>query len=197
MILGKKARERGSKREKRLLPALLLVGAVAVVVGCNNDLEKVSFFNPKKLPNQSVADAAISRSSSGNVQMRLVSAKIERYIEPENRNIYPEGLAVDFLNEDGSKKAYLWASVAEEFVDRRIVEARDSVVVIDYGTGDTVYLRNLTWNRDEGMIYSNDSLRAKNGQRITIGDGFESDEAFENPHILHQRGTIDWKETEE
>ena len=64
------------------------------------------------------------------------------------------------------------------------------MVIIDYRSGDTSYMENIIWNSAEGRIYSNDTVRSVNGARVTIGDGFESDENFTSPQILHQRGTI-------
>ena len=46
----------------------------------------------------------------------------------------------------------------------------------------------------EHRVFSEHPLRSKNGQRITLGDSFESDDEFKEPHIIHQRGTIEWKE---
>ena len=71
---------------------------------------------------------------------------------------------------------------------------RDSVVIIDLRSGDTVYLKNLTWNQAEHRIYSDTSLWSKNGQRLTYGDRFESDDSLHSPVIIHQRGTLEWKE---
>ena len=71
---------------------------------------------------------------------------------------------------------------------------RDSVVIVDLQRGDTIYLHNLTWNEMEHRVYSDSTVRTKNGPRVTYGDRFESDDAFESPRIYHQRGTIEWTE---
>lgn len=176
---------------------MLLALLFLLAASCTNDIDKVRFFDRKTLPNQSIKDAHITRSSSGHVQMVLDAKVIEKYTEPEEKTLYPQGVAIDFLNEDGSKKAHMWAQYAEDLTARNLMQARDSVVIVDFGSGDTVYLKNLTWNKDEHRIYSNNLLRSVNGQRLTYGDGFESDDNFEHPQILHQRGTIEWKETAE
>lgn len=180
-------------KSKSLMPLLLVLYAITLV-SCVNDIEKVRFFDKKELPNQAVKEAVMRRSSSGNVQMVMTTPLVEKYMEPKERTIYPQGLMVDFLNTDGSKKAYLWTLKAEEQIEEKLVLAQDSVVIIDYETGDTVYMKNLTWNREEGRMYSNDLIKSVNGQRLTYGDGFESDDEFKNPQIFHQRGTIEWND---
>lgn len=167
------------------------------LTACTNDIEKVRFFDQKSLPAQTVKEATVHRSTSGKVQMVMTTPLVQKFITPDKRTLYPEGLQVNFLNPDGSKRAYLWALRAEELTDNNMVQAHDSVMIIDYENGDTVYLKNLTWNRNEGRMYSNDLIRAVNGQRLTYGDGFESDDQFTNPQIFHQRGTIEWSENQD
>ena len=71
-----------------------------------------------------------------------------------------------------------------------MVEARNNVVSVDFRSGDTSYLNSIVWNSSEHRIYSDDTIKSVNGQRVTYGDGFESDDNFNEPRILHQRGTI-------
>lgn len=182
----------GSKSHALLLSVLFCL----TVTACSNDIEKIRFFDQKDLPSQTVKEAIVRRSTSGNVQMVMKTPLVQKYTTPEHRTLYPEGLQVEFLNTDGSKRAYLWALRAEELTDNNLVRAHDSVVIIDYENGDTVYLKNLTWNREEGRMFSNDLIRSVNGKRLTYGDGFESDEQFTNPQIFHQRGTIEWNENQ-
>ena len=181
-----------SKRLRLLLSVLLCLS----LCSCANDIEKIRFFDKQQLPSQTVKDATVRRSSSGNVQMIMTTSLVEKYDEPAKRTVYPQGLQVEFLNTDGTKRAFLWTLKAEELTDNNLVQARDSVIIIDFESGDTVYMKNLTWNRTEGRMYSNDLIRSVNGQRLTYGDGFESDEQFNNPQIFHQRGTIEWNEAE-
>jgi hypothetical protein len=73
---------------------------------------------------------------------------------------------------------------------------KDSVVIVDLQRGDTVYLQDLTWDQMAHRVYSPNPVRSKNGQRVTYGDSFESDDAFKTPVIIHQRGTLEWTEEE-
>lgn len=168
-----------------------------MLASCSNDIEKVRFFDKKDLPNQTVKNAVVRRSSSGKVQMVMTTPVVEKYNDPAQRTFYPKGLQVDFLNADGTKRANLWTLQAEELTESNIVQARDSVVIIDYEAGDTVYMKNLTWNRTEGRMYSNDVIRSVNGKRVTYGDSFESDDQFNNPQIFHQRGTLELNEKDD
>ena len=68
------------------------------------------------------------------------------------------------------------------------------MVVIDYSNGDTVYLEDIIWKSNEDIIYSNHPVRAVNGNRVTYGDGFVSDENMNNLRIRRQRGVIEFQD---
>ena len=161
-----------------------------MAASCVNDIEKVNFFNRQHLPAQEVKDANIIRSVSGELQVSVKAPVIDIYQKPENKTVYPKGVQLYFYNADRTKKAYMRADYGISYDDQNLMMVRDNVVIIDYRTGDTSYLDDLTWNSNERRIYSNNPVRSVNGQRVTLGDGFVSDENFENPQVLHQRGTV-------
>lgn len=151
-------------------------------------------FEPKSLPESTIKNARIQRSEKGRLQLVMSAPLVEQYSQPEPKTEYPKGVVMHFY--DGYQRAtgILRARYAVSYDKREVMQVRDSVVIIDLQRGDTVYLHNLTWNQMEHRIYSDTTVRTKNGQRVTIGDRFESDDAFEQPQIFHQRGTIEWEE---
>lgn len=159
---------------------------------CANDMEKVEFFSKKDLPGEVICDAAITRTEKGVLQMRLTAPRIERYSSPQAKTVYPKGLFVSFYNEQGDLTTSISARYGYSLDERNIMEARDSVVIVDYRSGDTSYMEHIIWNSDENRIYSNRPVRSVNGKRVTYGDGFVSDENFTKPQILRQRGTIEF-----
>lgn len=168
---------------------------ILLIVSCGSDMEKVRFFDRKTLPTQTIVDGVIVRSSMGNRQMRMEAPLIESYDNPEHKTVYPQGVSLTFFEGGSTKpKVSLKAGYAVSYDDKRRMEARDSVVIIDFGTGDTTYLTNIIWDQNEQRIFSQKPVRSVNGPRVTLGDGFESDENFVHPLIYHQRGTIEWNE---
>lgn len=173
---------------------LLLLIPLTLFVACKNDMEQVKFFDHKNRPAQTMINAKATRSSFGQKQLLLTAPRIEQYNEPDAHTLYPKGLEITFFDEQGGTTAWITARHGASYDARNIMEARDSVVIIDYRTGDTSYLDILTWDANEHRIYSDHPIRSVNGNRVTYGDGFESDENFNNPQILHQRGTIEFSE---
>ena len=174
-------------------------GAIALLlaclfVSCGNDIEKTKMFERKVLPESTIRNAHIQRSEEGRLQLLMDAPLIEKYTEPEPKTLYRGGIKMRFFDGYNIPTGILTARYAITYDNRDITTVRDSVVIIDLQRGDTIYLQDLTWNAMEHRIYSEHPLRSKNGQRVTLGDSFESDDEFREPHIIHQRGTIEWKE---
>lgn len=169
----------------------MLAVAALTLCACKNDMRKVKFFDRQSLPQEIVKDADVIYSEEGHPQMHLVAPYIYKYNKPEEKTVYPKGVDVTFFKQAKSN-ARLTARYAISLDKREIVMARDSVVIIDYSSGDTVYLQDIVWNQKEGIIYSNRPVRAVNGLRVTYGDGFQSDDQFSDPQIYHQRGVVEW-----
>lgn len=174
------------------LPCVAMLMATAVA--CSNDMETVQLFDHQMLPEQRINKAVVTRSEHGLVQMRLEAPLVERYGEPNPKVEYPEGVTIFFYDDSSQLKAFLRANYAVSLETKHRMEARDSVVIIDYRSGDTSYLEDIVWLQYEQRIFSEHPLRSVNGTRVTYGDGFESDESFTNLTIMHQRGTIEWQE---
>ncbi len=169
---------------------------ICCIVGCGNDIEKVKMYEPQELPDNTILKARIQQSEKGKLQMLMWAPIIEQYGAPKSQTVYPKGVFARFY--DGYKKptATLKARYAISYDGRDEMLVRDSVVIIDLQRGDTVYLQNLTWNKQEHRVYSDKPVRSKNGDRVTYGDSFESDDAFRSPVIVRQRGTLEWTEEE-
>jgi len=173
-----------------------VVSLFAVCASCSNDMDTIRFFEKKEMPLQTLSGAEILRSKDGNVQVRLLAPEINRYDGENARTEYPKGVLLQFYDANKKVKSTLTAKYAIDSERKNQIIARNNVVIIDHQTGDTTYMETLVWDRNEKRIFSNNPLMSVNGQRVTYGDGFVSDEKLENPRILRQRGTIEWVDEE-
>lgn len=180
---------KGRRRATNTLPCFVLVCLVALC-SCRNDIEKARFFDHKDLPQQSLDSVRVIRSLNGKKQMLMTAPQVTIYDKPEKKTVYPQGIKMQIY--DGGKRcaASIRADYAYSLDEKKIVEVRRNVVVIDYRSGDTSYLNSLVWNSAEHRIFSDDTVKSVNGKRITYGDGFESDDEFTTPRIVRQRGTM-------
>ena len=157
-------------------------------------MKDISRFDRQQRPDQEILDGYIWRSSEGKLQLELDAPRIVQYRTPDTRTIYPNGVELRFYDSDRNLQTFVRADKAISYDDKNILTAKDSVVVIDYTNGDTVYLEDIVWRSDEDLIYSNHSVRAVNGNRITYGDGFTSNANMTNLRVTRQRGIIEFEE---
>ncbi|MCR4817146.1 MAG: LPS export ABC transporter periplasmic protein LptC [Bacteroidales bacterium] len=171
-----------------MLPCLLL--QLILLTSCRNDMDRILFFDRADMPLQTLENVRALRSSNGRSQMLITAPSVVMYGKPEKKTVYPSGFEMRILESNDKQVANIRANYAVSFEEKNTIEARDNVVVIDFRTGDTSYLQSLVWNSAQHRIFSTDSVKSVNGQRVTYGDGFESDDEFTSPQILHQRGTM-------
>jgi LPS export ABC transporter protein LptC len=181
---------------KVLLPTAFLF-LLSLLAACDGD-KKMIPEDRRDSADQEVCGAHVRRSEYGKLQLELDSPLIQKFEKPIAKTIYKsangERVQLRLYDDDRSIKSSIEANYAISYDDRDIMEAHDSVVVIDYSNGDTIYLEDLIWNSSEDRIYSEHPVRAKNGNRITEGDGFVSDQRMENMQIIRQRGIIEFEE---
>ncbi len=170
---------------------LLCFVMFSLMCACRNDMQKVHFFDKKELPQQTLDSVHVLRSENGIVQVSLTAPLVLVYESPEKKTIYPKGIDMDLFDNNMNPLAHIQADQAISLDEKKIIEIRNNVVIIDHRSGDTSYLESLVWNSAEHRIFSNDPVSSVNGQRVTYGDGFESDDSFEQPIIVRQRGTIE------
>lgn len=166
----------------------------ATLLSCSGDMKDIERFSRQNPPDQEVKEARIHRSEQGRLQVEIDAPLITRYSQPSARTVYPKGVDLRFYDECRRMKTSIYARRAVSFDDRNIMKASDSVVVIDYNSGDTIYLEDIIWRDDEDIIFSNHPVRSVNGNRVTYGDGFVSDEQLANLRITRQRGVIEFND---
>lgn len=157
-------------------------------------MKDIDRFERKTPPDQEIKEAHVWRTEEGKPQLELDAPTIVQYRQPDTRTIYPDGVELRFYDENRRVQTLIRAKKATSFDDKNILTASDSVVVIDYTNGDTVYLKDITWESDNDIIYSHNPVRAVNGNRVTYGDGFTSDGGMTNLRITRQRGTIEFND---
>lgn len=194
--MGKEKREKRNKltRPCRVSCFFVFLFSLSAVMSCSNDMKDISRFDRQQRPDQEILDGHIWRSNEGKLQLELDAPRIVQFRTPDTRTIYPNGVELRFYDGDRRLQTFIRADRATSYDDRNILTAKDSVVVIDYTNGDTVYLEDIVWKSDEDLIYSNHSVRAVNGNRITYGDGFTSDANMTNLRVTRQRGIIEFEE---
>lgn len=171
-----------------MLPCFVLL--CLLLSSCRNDMKKAIFFDPVDLPQQSLDSVRVVRSNDGNKQMTITAQQVIITDKPEKVTRFPNGFHMMVFNANGKSVADIKADRALSRGEQRIIEAAGNIVIVDFRSGDTTYFDTLVWNSFEHVVKSDKPVRSVNGLRVTVGDGFYSDDDFVSPIIVHQRGTM-------
>lgn len=170
----------------KLGAAILLV---LLIASCQNDMEKIkSLTDFAKSPVESAKDITVIASDSGKLQFFMTSPQLDRYQGEQSYSKYPKGLSVVFYDENRKEKMKLSANYAVNYEERKIMEAKNNVVIIDYKKGDTIYTESILWDQNRKTISSNVAVKRVNKDNVLYGDGFDADQSFNKYELRHVRG---------
>lgn len=159
---------------------------------CITSCEKEQkYSNNKKFfskPIQTLKDVTLYRSSSGKVYCELFTKRIDFYGGDSAKTVFPKGVKAEFLNNDNSTKAILTANYVINYQKSSLVYLKDSLVVINYNTKDTIYCKDLFWEQTKKIVYTNNPIRRKSPSGIDFGDGLSASENFDSVVIKNPHG---------
>lgn len=172
--------------------------AFLLLISCQqNSMEDVrSLTNIDEGPVLLINEARIIYTDSARLKAKLDAGVVEKYMEEEDqREIYKEGVYVEFYDPKGNLSSTLSAQKATRFLEKDLTEIEDDVVVVN-ADGDSLSTEFLVWNNAENRIYSEKKVRVRTSDEIIHSDGFESNVSFTNYRFKNITGTITLDEDE-
>lgn len=163
-----------------------LAALVVVLSYCTNDPEEVKAVSKNKnLPVEWADDVTILYSDRGVIRGFMHAPRLEKYAgDQEKYTVMPEGIKAVFYDSAMNERSSINAGYAIEYPDRRIVEARYHIKVINE-TNDTLFTESLTWNRNLRLLSTNSAVRIITHENEVIygENGMEADERFKRWRI--------------
>ena len=77
--------------------------------------------------------------------------------------------------------------------DKNIWEARGNVVGRNKKDGETIRTEYLVWNQKDGTIYSDKKVQVTTPDDIIYGEGFKSDDQFNDWQVKKVTGVISFE----
>ncbi len=167
--------------------------SVTMFFSCGNEVSEIDQVPIRDtLPVEQARDITMYYSDSGMIKARLSAPLMKRYDMAENKGLLklPEGLEVIFFDSAGNKETVLTALYGERMDALQKIEVRHDVLVI---TADSKRLisDHLVWDERAHRIYSNEFVKITTPDKVIWGDGFESDERFDQYKILRPKGEFE------
>jgi LPS export ABC transporter protein LptC len=175
----------------KILIAAILQGCI-FLCGCENDEKDVKNLYSKKLGIEEATIVKLNYTTAGKIKAILTAPLMLRVQDTMPYYEFPKTLQADFYNEEGLKESKLTALYAKYKETQSIVFLKDSVKVINMQKGDTLYCKELYWDRNRTGLefYTDKPVRIRTKTQVLDGVGMESSQDFNNWRIIKVTGTL-------
>lgn len=160
---------------------------------CENNEAIVNSLNKKTNLNVEEAhNVVINYTLAGKIKTILKSPVMLRVQDTVVYVEFPKTLLADFYNEKGIAESKLNAQYGKYRENESIIYLRDSVVVINFQKGDTLYCDELYWdrNRHGAEFYTDKPVRIRTKTQVINGRGMEAPQDFKNYYIKQVTGNV-------
>jgi len=186
-------------REKAI--TFFISGIIAAVLfstilpSCKNDVQTVlSTEMVDTLPEMTARDIEILYSEKARVQIKLTSPLLVSKTEEDPVLLFPKGFTVFFYDSAMNLTSTITAEYGISYEKKKLMEARNNVVVENLEKGEKLNTEELFWDRDKQLIYAKSFVKLTSSGTVIMGDGLTSKEPFEELIISHPTGPIEIKE---
>ena len=178
---------------RRLLSSLPLFLCIILFSACENDEKEVTNILSGKLGVEEAKTVAINYTVGGKTRTILRAPLMLRVQDTVPFVEFPKSIQADFYNDEGIVESNLSAGYGRYKESQSIIFIRDSVVVINKLKGDTLYCKELIWDRKKTgrEFFTDKPVRIRTKTQVIDGVGMESDQDFRDWQILHPSGTVD------
>ena len=175
----------------KILVAAFLTGCI-FLCSCENDEREINNLYSKKLGVEEAKEIKLNYTTGGKTKAILSAPLMLRVQEIIAYYEFAKTLQTDFYNEAGVVESKLTAMYAKYKESQSIVFLRDSVEVINMQQGDTLYCKELYWDRSRTgtEFYTDKPVRIRTKTQIIDGVGMEASQDFKNWHIINPRGMV-------
>jgi LPS export ABC transporter protein LptC len=175
----------------KILFAAFILGCI-FLCSCENDEKEVDKLYSKKLGIEEATNVKLNYTIGGRIKTILTAPLMLRVQDTMPYYEFPKTLHADFYNESGIAESKLTAMYAKYKETQSIVFLKDSVKVINMLRGDTLYCKQLYWDRSRRgtEFYTTDSVRIRTKTQVLDGIGMESSQDFNDWHIIKPTGIL-------
>lgn len=164
----------------------------AVLPSCKNDMQTVlSLDMVDTLPEMTARDIEILYSEKARIQVKLTSPLLVSKTGDEPVLLFPKGFTVFFYDSLMNLKSTITAEYGISYEKKKLMEARNNVVVENLDKQEKLNTEELFWDKDKGEIYSNKFVRITSGGQVYTGDGLTSFQPFDEIEVSNPKGLIE------
>ena len=161
-------------------------------ISCNRDKNDVVevFFDPQTSFTLKTTNSYMIGSDSGVTQYKMVtptSLTFSRASEPYS--YFPDGVCLEKFDTLQNVEASIKADTAYHYERRDLWEAKGNVDMTNL-KGERFQTSQVFWDRQNKIVYSDSAIVITEGEKVTTGIGFRSNEDLSKYEIITAGGKI-------
>lgn len=178
----------------------ILTLGMLFIISCRNDIKEIHELSGQlDLPAQSGKDIEVWYSDSGKLQLKFIAPKMAQYTKKENGPYFefPNGIEVFFYDIAGNAESKVTAGYAIYYENKKLWEARDSVVARNLKTNEQLETEQLFWDLDKKLVYSIVFTKITNLDGVYYGEnGFEATQDLKKYKLKGSSGIVNVRNDE-
>lgn len=176
------------------------IGTIFILLmlfSCENSITSIREITQEDtLPDLTGYNIEFVRVSDQYKRILLKSPLVERFDNIEEpQTEFPQGFEITFYDTTGKAISLISAKYGISLSEKKIMTARNNVVVINYETREQLNTENLIWDQNRQLIYSNTFVKLTSPDRIVFGDSMRADESFKSREIFNIRAELEVSDT--
>ena len=172
--------------------------SIILLFSCKNDIKNVIKVSElEKLPELLGEDIHFTQAEYGKIVIAISTPSIikKKTDDEAEESImeFPQGISVVQFSRESDTLTMISANYAINYEDKNIWEARGNVVGRNKKDGETIRTEYLVWNQKDGTIYSDKKVQVTTPDDIIYGEGFKSDDQFNDWQVKKVTGVISFE----
>lgn len=151
---------------------ILLLLTVFVASSCENDMKEVAALNSKNIQVEEATNISSYLSQGGVMKGHLTAPKMLNYRTDSPYYEFPKGIHVDIFKDSLVIESVATAKYSKYMQAQQLILLKDSVLVYNKISGDTLHTQELWWDQRSGLFYTQQPVDVfiKANQQVLHGD---------------------------
>ena len=170
----------------------LLIGCF-LLLGCENDVKEVAALTQKKIQVEEGKNISSYMSQGGVMRAHLTAPLMLSYHTDSSYVEFPKGIHVDFFKNGLVVESVTTAKFARYMQDEQKILLKDSVLVYNKLSGDTLRTQQLWWDQAKELFYTDkpvDVYIKANDQKLHGDKGLTALQNFSKWTLHNTTGTM-------
>lgn len=166
---------------KKFLPIITIL-----FLACSSTDKEIEDFQPYEGPLQEAANMVLYRSENAIIRSKLETPLLREFVNGDRE--FPEGLYIEFYDEDGKMTTTLQANEAKYFKEEDHWRGRGNVTITNVENQQQLNTEELFWKPSDERMFTEKFVKISLPDQVLYGKGLEAKQDFSQYTILQPEG---------